>query len=255
MKRKLVILSLFFIFINFIVVDIKQSHAKTEDKIVVEINGQGITRKEFGEFLISAYGDVALDFLVKKRVVSQEAKKSNVQVTEKELNERLNKVTDVKILNIMKEKRIKSKADFELELFKTGITIDKYRKNIISSIRNQTEIELIVEKIILEDITYTEDELQEAYTNIFGEKVKVNQIVLKTRKKAEEILNKLTGGAKFSKLAQKESIDRASAARGGEMMPLSIESILGRSASASALKPEKSVILLKQDMDIIFYSL
>ncbi len=237
MKTKLLILSLFVIFTNFIIVATKQSDAKThdEDKIVVEINGQKITRKEFGEFLIDAYGDVALDFMVKKRVVSQEAKRHNIKISDKELNERLEKVADVKVLDIMKKKGIRTKEDLELELFKTGITLDKYRKDVIASIRNQTEIEFIVEKIMLEDITFTEDELLEAYTNIFGEKVKVNQIVLKTRKKAEEVLRKLKGGAKFSKLAQKESIDRASAARGGEMMPLGTESILGK--AALSLKP------------------
>ena len=232
MKRTLVILSLFFIFTNFIIVGVKRSDAKPSNKgdTVIEINNQKITREAFGEFLISSYGDVALDFLVKKIVVLQEAKKNNIQIGEKELNERYEKVADVQVLNTMQKQGIKSKEDFELELFKTGITLDKYRKKIISQIKNQTEIEFIVEKIILEDITFTEDELHEAYINIFGEKVKVNQIVLKTRKKAEEVLSKLKGGAKFSKVAQKESIDRASAARGGEMMPLGTESILGKAA-------------------------
>lgn len=202
------------------------------EEIVAEINGQKITRTEFGDFLIKAYGDTALDFLIKKMVVGQQAKKANVKIPDDELQLRLKTAANAQIVDMMREKGITSKDDLELELFKTGITFDKFRNNIIKSIRNQAELELLVEKMLIEDIMFTEDELVEAYKNMYGEKIRANQIVLKTRKKADEVINKLKGGAEFGKLAQKESIDRASAARGGEMMPLSIEGPLGKACAS-----------------------
>ncbi len=209
----------------------KSSKSAKKLEIVAEVNGEKITRKQFGEFLIQAYGDVALDYMVKKAVVSQEAKKNEVKVTEKELDERLNQNAEARIMIMMRKKGYRTKEDLELELFKSGMTLDKLKKNIIASVKNQAEIELIVEKILLRDITFTEDELYEAYDNNFGEKVAAKQIVLKTRKKADEVLRKLNGGAEFEALARKDSIDRASAARGGEMMPFNVNSTLGKSVA------------------------
>lgn len=237
MKVKILVLCSLFIFSNLLICLEKQSYAGSSNgnDIVVDINGQKITRQVFGDFLIKAYGDVALDYIVKKKVVDQEAKKHNVKITDKEFEERLELAANTQILGMMRKNKIPSKEDLELQLFKQGMTLDKYRKTIIQSIKNQTEIEFKVEKILLNDITFTEEELIEAYKTIFGEKVRTKQIVLKTRKKADEVLRKLKGGAEFSKIAKKESIDRASAARGGEMMPLSVEGKLG--SAVASLEP------------------
>ena len=213
-----------------------------ETDIVIEINDQKITRKEFGEFLIQAYGDVALDFLIKKKVVEQEAKKHDITVTEEEQKERLERSADAQIQMMMKKSGLEKKEDLELLLFKKGVTMDKMRRNIIASLKNQTNLELVVEKILLENITYTEDELTAAYDDTFGPKIFARQIVLKTRKKAEEVSTKLKGGADFAKLAKKDSIDRASAKRGGEMMPFSIYTTLGKSVSKLKEKQFSEII-------------
>ena len=235
-------LSVLTIFSITVTTHAKATKKTSETDIVIEINDQKITRKEFGEFLITAYGDVALDFLIKKRVVEQEAKKHNITVTEEEHKERLEKSADAQILMMMRKSGLEKKEDLELLLFKKGITMDKMRKKIITSLKNQTGLELVVEKILLESITYTEDELTQAYDDTFGPKVFARQIVLKTRKKAEEILTKLKGGADFTKLAQKDSIDRASAARGGEMMPFSIYTTLGKSVNKLEEKQISEII-------------
>ena len=206
----------------------KTSKPVRDDDIVAEINGQKITRGEFGDFLIDAYGDVAMDFMVKRKVVEQEAKRQNVKVTQEEVEVRLKKNADAQIMVMMRQKGLKTKEDLELELFKQGMTLDKLRKNIIESIKNQGAVELLVEKILLKDITFTEEELMEVYEDKFGPKIYAKQIVLKTRKKAEEVLMKLGSGADFEKVAKKDSIDRVSAARGGKMMPFSANSTLGR---------------------------
>lgn len=220
----------------------EQEKGQDNNEIVAIVNGQKIDREQLGDFLVNAYGDIALDFLIKKRLVDQEAKKNNVLVTKDEINERLKKNAELQIERMMKQYSLASKEDLELELFKSGMTLDKLRKNIMESFENQIEVQLIVEKILLKDITYTEDELHAAYEEIFGEKIHARQIVLKTRKKAEEVLLKLGGGADFAKLAEKESIDRTSAARGGEMIPFGPNDVLGK-AVASLKKGQFSDII------------
>ena len=232
-KRVLMIFFIFTLFFFAVTLNIYAKSKKSKEPkgsdIVLIINEQKVSRKEFGDFLIKAYGDVALDFLIKKRTVEQVAKKHNIKVTEEEVNERLKRNADSQISIMMRQKGLKSKDDLELVLFKQGMTLDKLRKNIMDSFRNQAGVELMVEKILSRDVTYTEDELFEAYNDLYGEKIIAKQIVLKTRKKAEEILMKLGKGADFAKLAQKESIDRASAAREGEMLPFGVNTTLGKS--------------------------
>lgn len=200
--------------------------------IAVNINGEEITRKEFGDFLILAYGDVALDFMIKKLVVEQEARKNKVTVTQEELDARLERNANIQINLMMQKQGLTNKEDLELSLFRQGMTLNKLKSKIIASIKNQVGVELAVEKILEKDIVYTEEDLMEAYDDKFGAKFQARQIVLKTRKKAGEVLRKLSGGAEFDKLAKEESIDRASAARGGAMIPFGVHTTLGRSVSS-----------------------
>ena len=94
--------------------------------------------------------------------------------------------------------------------------------------RRQAEIELLAKKVMEKTITITEEELQKTYDQVYGEKIEASQIVFKTRREAEEALKKLKSGADFATLAKNESIDRASAIRGGKCSLLVQRTVLER---------------------------
>jgi len=101
---------------------------------------------------------------------------------------------------------------------------------------------LLAEKIIKKTINITDEELNGAYEEQFGEKIVARQIVLRMKRDAEKMLKRIKTGADFGALAKKESIDRASASRGGRMRPFGPHGILGK-ATAKLKKGEISEII------------
>lgn len=217
-----------------------------DDKnIVAVVNGQKLSRDKLADLLIDTYGSEGLDLLIKRTLVKQEANKLNIKVTEEEIAKRIEDIVEGMIKQQMKRSGLKDEDELKRELDKAGLTIEKYKENIIKSLKitkAQVEAELLAEKIIKKTINITDEELHEAYEEKYGEKIIARQIVLRTKREAEKVLEKIKAGADFEAVARKESIDRASASRGGKMRPLEPHGILGK-ATAKLKKGEVSEII------------
>jgi foldase protein PrsA len=200
----------------------------TDTNIAAIVNGQRITRQELSDLLIDTYGEDALEILIRRALIYQEAEKRGISVSSKEVGQRLKKLVDDEIEVMMRVNQIKDKTDLERELTRIGTSYEEFKQKIAAKMRKQAEIELLAEKTMVNTITITDEELQRAYDLEYGEKIEASQIVYKTRREAEESLRKLRMGADFETLARNESIDRASAARGGKMQPFSPNDRLGR---------------------------
>ena len=199
----------------------------TDKNIVAIVNGQKITRQELYNLLTDTYGEDALDVLIRRTLIYQTAQKENISVSNSEIELKLKTIVNNEIDASMQAYRIKDRKDFENELAKNGISLAQVEEKISKKMRKQAELELLTEKIMEKTITITEEELQKAYDRVYGEKIEASQIVFKTRSEAEEELKKLKSGADFATLAKNESIDRASAVRGGKMLPFSPKDGIG----------------------------
>lgn len=217
----------------------------TDKNIVAIVNGQKITRQDLYNLLIDTYGEDALDVLIRRTLIYQMAEKEGIRVTSTEVEQKVNILINGEIEGLMRAYRIKDKADLEKELAKIGSSIMQLEEKLSRKMRKQAEIELIAEKLMTKTITVTEEELQRAYEEEYGEKIEASQIVYKTRREAEEALKKLKSGADFATLARNESVDRASAARGGKMQPFSPKDSLG--ADVARLKPGELSDIIKTD--------
>lgn len=200
----------------------------TDNNIVAVVNGQKITKQDLSDLLINTYGEDALDVLIRRALIYQEAEKEGISVSASEVEQKLKKLVDEEVDVLMRTNRMKDKADLEKELAKIGIKYEQFEEKIAKKMRKQAEIELLAEKAMVKTITITEEELQRAYDQEYGEKIEASQIVYKTRREAEDALKKLRTGADFESLAKSESIDRASAVRGGKMQPFSPKDIFGK---------------------------
>lgn len=92
----------------------------------------------------------------------------------------------------------------------------------LKEVEDQLLVEEMVKKLKNKDIAVTEQET-EAYfqknkdTFVTADKIRVKHILVKTDKEAQSILGKLKKGEDFDKLAAKYSIDKTSAAKGGDL--------------------------------------
>ncbi|HHT9115561.1 MAG TPA: foldase protein PrsA [Candidatus Wunengus californicus] len=199
----------------------------TDKNIVAIVNGQKITREELYNLLTDTYGEDALDVLIRRTLIYQSAKKEGISVTSAEIEAHLKKLINTEIESLMRAYQIKDKADLDKELAKVDSSLAQLEEKLSKKMRKQSEVELLAEKAIEKTITITEEELQKTYDEVYGEKIEASQIVFKTRREAEEALKKLKSGADFPTLAKNESIDRASAVRGGKMQPFSPKDGIG----------------------------
>lgn len=198
-----------------------ESPVITDKNIVAIVNGQKITRQDLYSLLIDTYGEDALDVLIRRTLIYQMAEKEGVGVSNSEVEQKLKILVNSEVEGLMRTYRIKDRADLEKELVKIGSSITQLEEKLSRKMRKQAEVELIAEKLMTKTIAVTDEELQRAYDEEYGEKIEASQIVFRTRREAEDALKKLKSGADFATLARNESVDRASAVRGGKMQPFS----------------------------------
>lgn len=206
----------------------KESQIINDKNIVAIVNDQKITKNELYNLLVDTYGDEALDVLIRRTLIYQTAKKEGVHVTDSEIEQKLKTLVAIEIDGLIRAYRIKDKEELEKELARIGGNLAQLEEKLSRKMRKQAEVELLAEKAVEKTITITDEELQKAYEQEYGEKIEASQIVFKTRREAEEALKKLRSGADFATLAKNESIDRASASRGGKMQPFSPKYGIGK---------------------------
>lgn len=210
----------------------QQSVVDTDKDVVAIVNGQKITRQDLSNLLIDTYGEDALEVLIRRALIYQEAEKEGINVTATEVEQKLKKLVSTEIEDLMRINRIKDKADLEKELAKVGASFEQFEEKLLKKMRKQAEVEILAEKIMTKTIAITEEDLQKAYDLEYGEKIEASQIVFKSRRDAEEALKKLRAGADFETLAKNESIDRASAVKGGKMQPFSPKDTVGKEVAS-----------------------
>lgn len=199
----------------------------TDKNVVAIVNGQKITKQDLYDLMVDTYGEDALDVLIRRTLICQTAKKDGVSVPSSEVEQKLKTLVNGEIDALMRRYGIKEKAELEKELVKVDSGIAKLEDKLSRKMRKQAEIELLAEKTLEKTITISEEDLQKAYDQEYGEKIEASQVVYKTRREAEDSLKKLKSGADFAAVAKSDSIDRVSAARGGKMLPFSSKEGIG----------------------------
>ncbi len=217
----------------------------TDKNIVAMVNGQKITKQELYNLLIDTYGEDALDVLIRRTLIRQSAEKEGVRIADAEVEQKLKILINNEIEGLLRTYRIKDRADLEKELAKAGTSLAKLEEKMAVRMKKQAEVELLAERLMEKTITVTDEDLQKAYEQQYGEKIEASQIVFRTRREAEDTLKKLQAGADFATLAKNESADRISAAREGKMLPFSPKEGIG--AEVAHLKVGELSNIIKTD--------
>ena len=151
----------------------------------------------------------AVQFLVQREQFEQEAADMDVEVTDKQIDARLEQ--------ILKQYFGGDKKKYDKQLAEQGLT----EKQVRNDIRSQIISEKIFEQVT-KDVTVTDADISEYYeknktTYSQPESRDVRHILVKTKAQADDLYAQLQNGADFAALAKKFSEDTGSKANGGKL--------------------------------------
>jgi parvulin-like peptidyl-prolyl isomerase len=151
------------------------------DTEIIKVGATPVTRKDLLAYLFEAFGKSALDQLVERRIVSQEAAKAGVTVSDGEVDGRVATV-----------KKQTGEASFVTALNLEGITEDAWRERV--------RYTYLAEKLVNKRAPVKPEEL---------ERFTVRYIRVATKPEAEEVIRLAQSGTKFEQLVQQKSLDKA----------------------------------------------
>lgn len=174
-----------------------------DSDVVATVNGDQITRMEVHEKLMEYYGTVTVDDMILTRLVEQEAAKAGVTVTDAELESEVEAFKAASGGDLL----------FSLTLQQYGMTEAQFRDFLR---RNMNATRVLRQELEPDDAT-----LREYFDAMQGSdetrRIKARHILVDTGEKANDIRAQLDAGADFAQLAQAESADTVSGARGGDL--------------------------------------
>ncbi|WP_410771896.1 peptidylprolyl isomerase [Fontibacillus sp. BL9] len=190
--------------ILLVVVLIKPPFAAKKAEAVATVNGAEITKDQLYDEMSTAGADqTALEKLITKELINQEAKKQNIAVTEADIDKELESYL----------KDYGSEENLNQALAQAGMTMDLLRENI--------QMNKLLTQLLEPQVEVTDEQIKqtfEDYKSSFDtpEQVRASIILVKTEAEANEIIKELKEGKDFAELAKSKSLDEATKANGGD---------------------------------------
>ncbi len=121
-----------------------------------------ITREELGEYLIARFGTERLDLLVNKRIIEIECRKAGIDITQAEIDEKLN--GDLSSLNVDRKTFVDQ-------------VLGKYKKSLYEWREDVLRPQILLAKLVKSRVKVTEDDLKKAHDAYYGEKIECRLIM------------------------------------------------------------------------------
>ena len=169
-----------------------------------------------------------LEYLVRRAEFAQKAEEMDVEVTDKQVDERLEQ--------LKKQFYGGSDKKFKSSLKKLLLTEEQ--------VKNDVRAQLLEEQLykkVTEDVKVSDNEIEEFYKKNKAQYQQaatreVRHILVKTKVKADALHGQLEGGADFAKLAKKNSEDPGSKSQGGKLTVSKGQTVPPFDKAAFALK-------------------
>src|SRR5262249_19199307 len=117
---------------------------------VATINGEPISREEFGEYLIRLHGAAKLEAFVNRRIIERACESKKITVTEAEIDEELER--DLKQLHVDRDEFVKN------VLKQNGKSMAEWKEEVLRP-------RLMLSKLVRATLTVTTDDLRKEYEN------------------------------------------------------------------------------------------
>ena len=170
----------------------------------------------------------AVAFLVQREEYAREAEKLDIDVTDAQIDKKLDEVKKQYFANDQKK--------LEDGLAEQGYTVETLRDDI----RSQLTTEAIYDDVT-KDVKVTDDAIRKYYDQnkknyTVAESRAVRHILVKTKAEADKLQAELEGGADFAALAKKNSLDPGSKDQGGQLTITRGQTVAPFDKAAFALK-------------------
>jgi foldase protein PrsA len=160
------------------------------------VNGETVYKDELFDAMYAQGGPEALEQLITRKLIDQEASREGITVSEEDL--------DAEIASIVDENFQGVEEDF--------LAILDYYEISLESFREDARLNLLVRQIAMTEIDTSEEETrrffnEHSYLFEQPEEVEARHILVETLTEAEEIVSQLRSGGDFSILAAENSLD------------------------------------------------
>ncbi len=181
-----------------------QQPPQDDRSIVATVNGDEVTKDQLFDSMFARGGQEALENLVTRKLIIQEAEKKGITVSEEEV--------DGEVRSIIDDSFQGSEEDFIAALEFYGLNIEDFREDAY--------LNLLVRKVAMDEIDLSEAAAREFYDEnraLFEqrEEVEARHILVESREEAEDIIALLDAGEEFESLAAEYSLDTSNKDSGG----------------------------------------
>ncbi len=200
-----------------------------------------LTSTQEGLAFLQRYREAVLSELIDQLLIQQLAEKEGVSPSESEVE----KAVEKDINDALKNLKMK-KTDFEKYLSTVGMNMNSLEERLAWMYKTSKSLENLKEKVT-KDATVSEAEIKSYYDKIKTKsKVHLYAIFLGSESDAEKAMKRIENGEAFTEVASDMSIEKTSAAKGGDLGFLDVrvvESIFGKDYASRIEKASEGAIL------------